>query len=425
MPIALPEGLPAIEELRTEGLLVLSEGQTLSSLRILVINLMPKKAETERQIARLLGSSTDVVHLTFCVPGSYYPRTTPTEHLDAFYKPWNEIRDQSFDGLIVTGAPVEQLPFENVSYWNELTQILEWARLNIGQSLYICWAAQAALYYYHGVRKHDLPEKMFGVFRHKICDRTDVLVRGLGEDFNIPVSRHTEVRSSDLEQCNGVEVLSESDKAGLCLLADRTNNATYIFNHFEYETDTLLIEYFRDVARGKPIRMPRNYFPGDAPNRAPVNNWSSHGHIFYRNWTDLVSLTARENSKTDVMLDWLLAERRDGMNVSESFTDFLVNGSDGLNTLPHVLRQLGQMELHPEVVKVHHLGRRQTLIELRINDIQEGGALRVARHLLRSQGVHRISFQTSQGRGATFSFGENSSSPAQSFFTGCPAIQSA
>jgi homoserine O-succinyltransferase len=258
-------------------------------LRVLLINLMPDKPATERQIARLLAGTRHAVELSLAIPDGYRPRTADPAHIWAFYRPWRRIRDQGFDGLIVTGAPVETLAFDEVSYWPELREIFDWARDRVGRSLYICWAAQAALQHFHGVPKHRRDAKLSGVFRHRVHDRTHPLLRGFGSAFVTPVSRHTEVRAEDLPPARGLEVLATSEEAGLCAVEDRPSRALCMFNHLEYETDTLLREYLRDLKTHGEVAPPRHYFPGDDPAQPPVDRWSAFGRLLFANWLEEIA----------------------------------------------------------------------------------------------------------------------------------------
>src|SRR5262249_36066190 len=229
-------------------------------LRIRLVNLMPNKVATETQIARLVGATPIPVALTLCVPDSYRSKTTPQSHISTFYSTWRQIRDERFDGLVVTGAPVETLPFEDVTYWRDLCAIFDWAKARVGSSLYICWAAQAALYRFRAVPKHPPPAKVFGVFRQRVVSSNSRLLSGFGGAFPVPVSRHAEVRGGDLPNRAGLTVLAESPDAGLCLVEDAANRAVCMFNHLEYDAGTLRDEFERDRRGGKPIALPRNYF---------------------------------------------------------------------------------------------------------------------------------------------------------------------
>lgn len=288
MPIKIPDDLPARLELEREGMMVMSEAdairQDIRPLRIGLLNLMPQKQKTETQLARLIGSTPLQIELTLVTTGSYVPSNVSQHHLATFYRTWDEIRDEHFDGFIITGAPVETLPFETVKYWEELTQILDWTRTNVQSCLNICWGAQAALYHFHGVPKHELPEKMFGVFPHRIADRTSNLLRGFSDELVMPVSRHTETRVGDIAHLPNLKVLIESDEAGLCMIEDSGNRDYFILNHLEYDAWTLGEEYERDAREGKEIQLPKYYYPGDDPSKNPPNTWRGHAHLFIGNW---------------------------------------------------------------------------------------------------------------------------------------------
>lgn len=288
MPIALPDGLPARETLLAEGVEVVSAAALRrhgpQPLRIGLVNLMPDKIATETQFARLLGASAVPVELVLSVPDSYRTNSAPPGHMAAFYRPWSRVRDEPLDGLIVTGAPIEHLPFGSVTYWPELCAIFDHARSRGIAGFYICWAAQAALQHFHGVPKHDLPAKLFGVFRQRILKPGSPLLRGLGTEFPTPVSRHTEVRTADLPIERGVTVLAASPDSGLCLVEDRANHALCMFNHLEYDAGTLAAEFHRDRRAGRPIDPPRHYFPDDDPDRAPDSSWRPHAHLLFANW---------------------------------------------------------------------------------------------------------------------------------------------
>jgi len=244
--------------------------------------------------------------VTLCVPDSYRSKTTPAAHLVAFYHPWSAIRHEAFDGLVVTGAPIETLPFEDVTYWSNLRAIFDWAKGNIGNSLYICWAAQAALHHFRAVPKHPLQAKLSGIYPHRVARADSHLLRGLGNSFPVPVSRHTEVRSGDLPDGAGLDILADSADAGLCLIEDRENRAVYMFNHLEYDALTLRDEFLRDRNAGKPAEIPVNYFPEDDPSRAPENVWRPFAHLLFRNWLEEVQRTAfpREIGKPLIEESW-------------------------------------------------------------------------------------------------------------------------
>ncbi|SIT43529.1 Homoserine O-succinyltransferase [Paraburkholderia ribeironis] len=295
MPIKVPKGLPAVTALQTEGITVM-EGDTTyrpsdRPLRIGLLNLMPNKIETETQIARLLGATPLLVDLTLIKIANHSPKNTPVSHLKSFYRDWVEIREQVFDGFIITGAPVESIPFEQVAYWSELTQILNWTQTNAHSCFNICWAAQAALHHFHGLPKYALSEKAFGIFRHHSLESRSPYLQGFSDDFFIPVSRWTEMRSADIPPGSGICVLIESPETGLCLLDDPKHHSLHIFNHIEYDSQTLADEYFRDRTIGRRINIPRNYFPRDCENLQPRNSWRSHAHILFGNWINQIYRT--------------------------------------------------------------------------------------------------------------------------------------
>lgn len=294
MPIRIPDTLPARAVLEREGVSVMTEAtanrQDIRPLRIGLLNLMPNKIKTETQIARLLGASPLQVELTLITTGSYTPRNTPQEHMLAFYRPWAEIQGERFDGLIITGAPVEQMPFESVDYWPELSRIYDWTQSSVHSTFNICWAAQAALKHFHNVPKHALPQKAFGIFAHRNLNPASPYLRGFADNFVMPVSRWTETRKADLPK-QGVEILLESDEIGLCLLNDPAHRQLLMLNHIEYDTESLGDEYRRDVAAGKPILKPANYFPGDNPEIKPENRWRAHAHLLFGNWINQVYQT--------------------------------------------------------------------------------------------------------------------------------------
>jgi len=288
MPIKIPAGLPAEVILRREGVMLMREDeaarQDIRPLRIALVNLMPDKIRTEAQIARLVGATPLQIELTLVKMASHTPKTAPPFHMLSFYEDWDSVKHIKFDGMIVTGAPIEQMPFEEVTYWPELAALFEWSRENVHSTLSICWGAQAALHHFHGVPKHALEEKAFGVFRHRNLDPASPYLRGFSDDFSIPVSRWTEVRRGDLPADSGLSVLMESPDTGLCLIAEPAARRLYMFNHIEYDSTSLGEEYERDKAKGVAIALPRNYFPGDDDTRAPENRWRSHAHLFFGNW---------------------------------------------------------------------------------------------------------------------------------------------
>lgn len=288
MPIRIPNDLPARHTLESEGVMVMTEAtaarQDIRPLRIGLLNLMPNKIKTETQFARLIGATPLQVELTLVKITSHTPKNTPAEHMLAFYEDWEDVKDQKFDGFIVTGAPVELLDFEDVTYWDELSRIFDWTQTNTHASFHICWGAQAALWHFHKVPKHALPDKRFGVYRHRNLKPSSPYLRGFSDDFSIPVSRWTENHRADIPTSRGLEILMESDEAGLCLIDDRPHRALYMFNHIEYDTTSLSDEYWRDRTAGKPIALPANYFPKNDPQLPPENRWRSHAHLLFGNW---------------------------------------------------------------------------------------------------------------------------------------------
>lgn len=288
MPIRIPDSLPARETLLKEGVMVMDERvavrQDIRPMQIGLLNLMPNKIRTETQIARLLGSSPLQVELTLVRVGGHRAKNTSEDHLIAFYKTWEEIADRKFDGFIITGAPIETLPFEEVTYWDELQQILDWTERHVHSSFFICWGAMAAAYHFHRVPKYTLDRKAFGVYRHRNLNPASPYLAGFSDDFSIPVSRWTEVRTTDIREHNGLEILMESDVTGPCLLAEKQGNRLYIFNHIEYDSTSLKEEYERDMAAKKPIDVPHNYYPADNTKMPPLNRWRSHAHLLFGNW---------------------------------------------------------------------------------------------------------------------------------------------
>ena len=295
MPIKIPNDLPARLTLEHEGVMVMTEAsakrQDIRPLRIGLLNLMPNKIKTETQFARLIGATPLQVELTLVKITSHTPKNTPAEHMIAFYRDWEDVRLEKFDGFIVTGAPVELLEFEDVTYWDELRRIYDWTQSHVHSTMNICWGAQAALHHFHGVPKHTLPKKAFGVYRHRNLNPASPFLRGFSDDFSIPVSRWTEVRRAEVPERNGLEVLMESDEAGLCCVADAAHRSLYMFNHIEYDTHSLSDEYWRDVKAGKPIELPVNYFPHNDPRAEPENRWRSHAHLLFGNWINEVYQT--------------------------------------------------------------------------------------------------------------------------------------
>lgn len=288
MPITLPETLPAFDVLAHEGVMVMSPEraarQDIRPLRIGLLNLMPKKIQTETQFARLIGATPLQIDFQLIRMTEHQTKTTAAEHMEAFYRPFQEVKAERFDGLIITGAPIEHLPFEEVTYWDELREVMDWTQTNVHSTFGVCWGGMAMAYHFHGLRKHMLGAKLFGCFRHRNLAPASPYLRGFSDEFVIPVSRWTEMRQDEIDRAEGLTTLLGSDEAGPCLLRDACHRALYIFNHFEYDSGTLKEEYDRDIAAGTPINVPRNYYPDDDPSRPPQNRWRSHAHLLYGNW---------------------------------------------------------------------------------------------------------------------------------------------
>ena len=289
MPINIPSDLPARAALEQENIFVMTEeratSQDIRPLDIVIVNLMPTKITTETQLLRVLGNTPIQVDITLLRTAEHVSKHTPLDHLDRFYKTFDEIKDRHFDGMIVTGAPVEHLPFEDVDYWKELLKIMNYASTgHVFSTLYICWAAQAALYHFYGIPKHDLPSKRFGVFEHDVLEPTCNLFRGFDDVFHAPHSRHTEVRAKDVRKVPELNILAESREAGLAMVERFDHSQVFMTGHLEYDRNTLDKEYKRDLAKGLPINMPRHYYPGDNPDATPVVNWRAHAHLFFSNW---------------------------------------------------------------------------------------------------------------------------------------------
>ncbi|WP_428671163.1 homoserine O-succinyltransferase [Roseibium sp.] len=291
MPIKIPDDLPARRSLDAEGVIVMREAdavrQDIRPLRIGLLNLMPNKIKTETQIARLLGATPLQVELTLVRMSDHVPRNTPADHMESFYRPWRDIRHERFDGFIITGAPVEKRPFQEVNYWPELSEVFDWTQTHVHRCFTICWAAQAAVHHFHGMQKYLLPEKAFGVFKQKILEPASPYLRGFSDNFRIPISRWTEVRREDIPETSGLKVLAEDDKNGLCLLSDDRRRMLHMFNHVEYDTETLGEEYVRDGSGTLPV----DYFPGDDPALPPENRWRCHAHLLFGNWINDVYQT--------------------------------------------------------------------------------------------------------------------------------------
>lgn len=288
MPIKIPADLPATETLHKENIFVMTESrattQDIRPLKILLLNLMPTKIATETQLARLLGNSPLQVDMEFLQTASHTPKNTSAEHMISFYKHFEDVKDNKYDGLIITGAPVEQMPFEEVEYWDELCRIMEWSKTNVTSTFHICWGAQAGLYYHYGIQKNPLDKKLFGVFLHKAEYKRSMLLRGFDDEFWVPQSRHTTVLREDIEKHPELKILASSEEAGVYAVATERGKQIFITGHSEYDADTLKNEYLRDKNAGLPIDVPKNYFPNDDDTKEPVVRWRSHANLIYSNW---------------------------------------------------------------------------------------------------------------------------------------------
>ena len=288
MPIKIPNDLPAVKTLEGENIFVMTETRAITQdirpLRILVLNLMPKKIETETQFARLLGNSPLQVEMELIHTKSHHSKNIAEEHLLAFYKTFDEVKDEYFDGMIITGAPVEHMPFEKVEYWQELCDIMEWSKTHAHSTFHVCWGAQAGLYYHYGIQKRDLPEKAFGIFPHRVEYKNSMLFRGFDDAFFVPQSRHTTVWRKDIENCADLKILASSNETGVYAISSANGRQFFITGHSEYDADTLKNEYLRDLAQGKPIKMPVNYFPSNDASQPPIVSWRGHAHLLFSNW---------------------------------------------------------------------------------------------------------------------------------------------
>ena len=295
MPIKIPATLPAYSVLKREGVSVMDEDaaarQDIRPLRIGLLNLMPKKIQTENQFARLIGATPLQIDLNLIRMSDHTSRNTAADHMESFYRPFCDVRDEKFDGLIITGAPIEHLEFDDVDYWDELTEVMDWTQTNVHSTLGVCWGGMALINHFHGVKKHMLDAKAFGCFRHQNLAPTSPFLQGFSDDCVIPTSRWTEIRQSEIDTSDSLKTLVGSEEVGPCVIEDPKNRGLYIFSHFEYDNGTLKQEYDRDVAEGVPINIPSNYYPDDYPSLAPTNRWRSHAHLFYGNWINTIYQT--------------------------------------------------------------------------------------------------------------------------------------
>lgn len=288
MPIKIPDNLPAKEILNNENIFVMDETyavhQDIRPLKVVILNLMPTKITTETQILRLLGNTPLQVEFILISPKTHTSKNTSPEHLRSFYQTFDDIKDQKFDGMIITGAPIETLEFSDVDYWHELQEIMDWKIDNVTSTLHICWGAQAGLYHHFGIPKHPLKEKIFGVFPHQIRKQNINLLRGFDETFNVPQSRHTEIRREDIEKVEDLEILSDSEETGVYIVATRDGKQIFVTGHSEYDPETLKWEYDRDVSKGLQVAIPKNYYPNNDPTQYPMTQWRAHANLLFSNW---------------------------------------------------------------------------------------------------------------------------------------------
>ena len=406
MAIALPRGLPARGVLRREGIGLIDDTKAgppcAPPLRIALLNLMPDKVTTETQFARMLGSAPHDVDLTLVVPDTHTSRTTPESHRSKFYRGWSQVRDVRFDGLIITGAPVETLPFETVRYWPEFTEILDWTQSHVGQTLHICWAAQAALQHFHGVPKHDLPEKLSGVFPHRIVRHDSALLRGFSDFFPVPVSRKSEVRGADLPEGRGLDVLAEAAGNGLCLIGDASRRALYMFNHLEYDARTLGDEFDRDLAAGQPAKLPKNYYPDDDRDQPPCAAWRPYGHLFFRNWLDLMDQETKRSTARDAASPGMLPGPFPRWQNGVAHSKFLLVADPSPDAVPNVLSRLAVLGLSPRALKAQPRDRGIMVIDMCLDSVGETKGQAVARELLKLGEIRRVSYRDTKGSGGTF-----------------------
>jgi len=288
MPINIPDNLPAASILKDENIFVMNETraihQDIRPQKILILNIMPIKQTTETHILRLLSNTPLQIEIDLMYPKTHTPKNTPIEHLRTFYKTFDEVCKNKYDGMIITGAPVEHIAFEEVTYWPELVEIMNWTTHHVTSTMYICWAAQAGLYHFHGIQKYMLPEKLSGVYYHRVNNRRLPLVRGFDDRFLAPHSRYTEVRRKDIIRIKELEMISESDTAGVYIVGSKDGKRIFVTGHSEYDPDTLKEEYFRDIKKGLDIHIPENYFPDNDPSKPPLVKWRSHANLLYTNW---------------------------------------------------------------------------------------------------------------------------------------------
>lgn len=288
MPIKIPNELPAVKVLNSENIFVMTEKRAITQdirpLKLLILNLMPLKIDTEIQLSRILGNTPLQIEIELMKTSSYESKNTSAEHLLTFYKTFDEVKHRTFDGMIITGAPVEQMEFEEVEYWKELCEIMEWSKKNVTSTFHICWGAQAGLYYHYGIKKYPLEKKLFGVYPHTVDYKKSILMRGFDDTFYVPHSRHTTVKREDIEKVSDLKILSSSEQAGVYAVSSKNGRQIFITGHSEYDPGTLKKEYLRDKNLGLPIEIPENYFPNDDDTKEPMSTWRAHANLLYTNW---------------------------------------------------------------------------------------------------------------------------------------------
>ncbi len=300
MPIKIPKNLPAYDVLKREGVMVMSDNeaarQDIRPLKIALLNLMPRKTATETQFARLIGATPMQIELTLVRMSEHHSKNTSAAHMETFYRPFSDVKGEKFDGFVITGAPIEHLPFAKVTYWDELQQVFEWTQTHVHSTFGVCWGGMAMINHFHGVHKHMLDAKAFGCFRHQNLAPASPYLRGFSDDFVVPVSRWTEMKSDEIDAVRGLNILLGSNQVGACLVEDAAHRALYVFNHFEYERNSLKDEFERDIKKGTAINVPVNYFPDNDPSQQPENRWRSHGHLLYGNWINQIYQTTPFNA---------------------------------------------------------------------------------------------------------------------------------
>ena len=408
MAIVIPETMPAFRHLRRAGVPAIPAGTSMPAgprpLRVALLNLMPTKADTETQFARLLATAGRDVALTLFVPDSYRGKNTSPNYLRAFYRRWSELRGETFDALIVTGAPVERMDFADVAYWGELQEIFAWAERRVGRVICVCWAAQAALHHFHGVPKSNLPAKRFGVFWHRVEASEHRLLDGFGTRFCAPCSRHTTVREDDLPANAGLNVLSRSRESGLCLVEDVARRWLYVFDHLEYDAATLAREYRRDQARGDVIAVPRNYFPADNPMRRPLNTWRPYAHRLFNNWLGLVADDIAGEERAARSIGWVLAPGRG--------SEIRIEGWDAPNLLPRIRDCLTRRGLTAGAMTTRQGPDGKTVVAFPLDGADDVAVERVACALTALPWVCRVGYRCPRGGGLLVHRGTVTEMPA-------------